>query len=233
MQNMLKKKASFLTAFVGFCAVFYFSVLFIFRLGSEGTNPYWALFFYGAAFIFLNFYIAVLGEVTLDQKNLTLKKIGYAWLASCALLLLTIWKPFISSNLFKYIQQGNSEHFTTWQASLSNFLAADGALLLPLIIYLLMACGAWIIWRQRGFLSEPLYWYYIQFAYGDALTPALSHSPLPFLHSISILVSALIVVKITWLFFKENKYAGLLMVPYIILTSYNVLKSLIVWISRY
>lgn len=99
------------------------------------------------------------------------------------------------------------------------------------LLYLLMAIAAWLIWKDFGFTKarRPLQWFGLQLALNAAWSWLFfgRHSIGVALGEIVLLWAAILFTII--LFWERSKWAGMLMIPYLLWVSYAVALNYAIW----
>lgn len=99
------------------------------------------------------------------------------------------------------------------------------------ILYLLMAIAAWLIWKDFGFTEgrRPLKWFGVQLALNAAWSWLFfgRHGIASALAEIALLWIAILFTLL--LFWKKNRWAGLLMLPYLLWTTYALALNYAIW----
>lgn len=158
-----------------------------------------------------------------------MKKIISILKSSCAFLFLIVLTFSASwiGHLF-----ANQENLT-WYATLQKPFFSPPSWLFGLvwpILYFLMSCAGWLIWKTRGFLSFPLSWYYFQLAVNAAYMPLFFHYKALFSSTLCIVFLLLLIAQTIRQFFTVNKYAGLLLIPYFLWCCFALNLSFFIWI---
>lgn len=89
-------------------------------------------------------------------------------------------------------------------------------------LYLMMAIGAWLIWRQGGFAAArwPLSLYFIQLALNSLWSVVFFAMQSPWLASGEIILLWLAIAATIAAFFKRSTIAAILLVPYLAWVTY-------------
>jgi len=100
------------------------------------------------------------------------------------------------------------------------------------VLYFLMTIAACIVAQRRTLFSKPLRYYYLQLLCNGAYTPLFfgCHSPLSGL--VATLTLLIILIPLTQMFFKENKIAGTLLIPYVVWTLFASFLGLGVFLAN-
>lgn len=90
------------------------------------------------------------------------------------------------------------------------------------ILYVLMAIAAWLIWKEYGFKEgrEPLRWFGIQLFLNALWSWIFFGEHLIGTALGEILMLWIAILFTSLLFWKKNRFAGLLMMPYLLWVSY-------------
>ena len=111
--------------------------------------------------------------------------------------------------------------------------APPGALFGPVwsTLFLLMSIAAWLVWRPHGFRGEPV-----------ALSLFLIHLPFNALWSwlffgwhlgslafVDVLLLWSLIAVTLWLFWRVNRFAGLLLLPYLLWVSFAAALNFTIW----
>lgn len=96
------------------------------------------------------------------------------------------------------------------------------------ILYVLMGIAVWRIWRAYGFVdgAMPLALFAVQFIANLAWTPAFFGMQSVAAGAVWILVVLALAAATTWVFARRDRWAGVLLVPYVVWLLY---ASLVAW----
>lgn len=147
------------------------------------------------------------------------------FIALCSLLALTFSASFIGSTF------SNSSNLAWYETLQHPFFTPPSwafGVVWPLL-YFLMSCAAWIVWKKQGFLSTALYWYYAQLAINTLYMPLFFHYKLLLSSCLWIALLLVFIVQTMRSFFKVNPIAGWLLVPYCIWSIFALNLSFFIW----
>lgn len=121
-----------------------------------------------------------------------------------------------------------------WYASLAKPLwTPPNVVFAPVwtVLYILMAVAAWLVWRRRGFAGAgaALILFLVQLilnALWSYLFFGLHRAELAFLNIVALWVMILVV---TVLFWREERCAGALMVPYVVWVAFASCLNFALW----
>lgn len=141
-----------------------------------------------------------------------MEKILRQFSAFCVLLGITFIPTFVAN---QYIEQTNS----LWYAQLSKPFFTPPQWVFGTVwtvFYILMACAAWMIWKRRGFLCTPLYFYYLQLCLNGLFMPLFFGYHSLWGSTVLSLILLWAIGRTIRLFARVDHFAALAMVPYII-----------------
>lgn len=98
-------------------------------------------------------------------------------------------------------------------------------------LYTMMAVAAWWVWRRGGWRVQrgPLTLYLIQLALNAAWSPLFFGMRAPGLALIDILLLLAAIVATLAAFARVHRFAGLLLVPYLLWVSFATVLNLTLW----
>lgn len=141
----------------------------------------------------------------------TFKKYGglIGWIAAC----------FIAAAVGAYFEPGS------WYESLNKPGWTPPNWVFPVVwpvLYVMMAVSAWIIWEEYGFklAREELRWFGVQLALNAAWSWIFFGQHLIGTALGEILLLWIAILFTIMLFWKKNRLAGLLLLPYLLWVSY-------------
>lgn len=99
------------------------------------------------------------------------------------------------------------------------------------VLYLMMAVAAWRVWTRGGWAEQrrPLLWFLIQLGLNSAWTPLFFGLRRPGWAFAEILVLWLAIAGTAALFFRADKVAGWLLVPYLAWVSFASVLNGVLW----
>ena len=99
------------------------------------------------------------------------------------------------------------------------------------LLYLMMAIAAWLVWRQDGFAGAklPLFLFAIQLVLNTLWSVLFFglQNPAAAAGEIVLLGAAILATMIA--FWKRSKWAGLLLLPYLLWVSFAALLNVAIW----
>lgn len=96
------------------------------------------------------------------------------------------------------------------------------------LLYFAMATAAWRVWRKHGW-GLPVGWYGIQLVFNAAWTPVFFGAHEIGWALVVILLLWITAMSTTWVFYKADKAAGIMMVPYILWLSFATFLNFTLW----
>lgn len=98
-------------------------------------------------------------------------------------------------------------------------------------LYAMMAVAAWLVWRRGGFLMRrwALVLFLIQLALNAAWTPLFFGLHLPAVAFFEILLLWVAIAATLIAFFRSNRLAGWLLVPYLAWVSFAAMLNFALW----
>ena len=96
-------------------------------------------------------------------------------------------------------------------------------------LYILMAIAAWRVWRVAGFESRPLLYWFVQLALNFAWSFIFFGAHHVAFALIEIAVLWLMIVLTTASFFRRDRLAGWLLVPYLVWVSFAGVLNTAIW----
>jgi translocator protein len=98
-------------------------------------------------------------------------------------------------------------------------------------LYAMMAVAAWLVWRRHGFshASGPLTLFLVQLAFNAAWSPVFFGMRQPGLAFIVIVVLLTLIVATTVAFWRHQRAAGMLLLPYLVWVSFATLLNWAIW----
>ncbi len=96
------------------------------------------------------------------------------------------------------------------------------------VLYLMMATAAWLVWKKCGW-GKALGFYGIQLVFNAAWTPLFFGAHQPGWALVDIIAMWVAIVVTTVAFFRVNKTAGGLMVPYFAWVSFAMVLNYTLW----
>jgi len=99
------------------------------------------------------------------------------------------------------------------------------------ILYTMMAIAAWRIWRKLGFSGgkTELSWFAIQLFLNGLWSQLFFNAQNPGLAFVEILFLLTAIIATTIYFFRKDKFAGYLMVPYILWVAFATILNGTIW----
>jgi translocator protein len=99
------------------------------------------------------------------------------------------------------------------------------------ILYALMAVAAWLIWRRHGFsnASAPLTLFLVQLTFNAAWSPIFFGMKQPGLAFIIIVVLFTLIVATMVAFWRHQRLAGMLLLPYLAWVGFATVLNLALW----
>lgn len=100
------------------------------------------------------------------------------------------------------------------------------------ILYTMMAIAAWRIWRKLGFTggSTELSWFAVQLLLNGLWSQLFFNAQNPGLAFVEILFLLSAIIATTIYFYREDRLAGYLMVPYILWVAFATVLNGTIWI---
>jgi benzodiazapine receptor len=129
----------------------------------------------------------------------------------------------------------NASQIPTWYAGLSHPAMAPPNWLFPPVwttLYVLMAVAAWRVWKQTGLRSIEMMAYAVQLVLNFAWSAIFFGLHRIGAALIEITVLDLAVLATTILFFRRDRLAGLLLVPYLAWLLFATLLTYAFWMPR-
>ncbi len=98
-------------------------------------------------------------------------------------------------------------------------------------LYALMAVAAWLVWRRGGWRAQrgPLGLYLVQLALNAAWTPLFFGLRWPLAGLVDIVLLLAAVVATLAAFVRVRRWAGLLLVPYLLWVSFATVLNFTLW----
>ena len=104
------------------------------------------------------------------------------------------------------------------------------------VLYILMSVAAWRVWRTAGGFSgparTPLIWFFIQLAFNFAWSFCFFAARSPLLGLIEIVPFWLSIVVTMVLFWRLDRWAGWMFVPYLAWVSFAAALNFAIWLMN-
>jgi translocator protein len=104
------------------------------------------------------------------------------------------------------------------------------------VLYIAMGVAAGRVWQAgggwRGPARTPLIWFFIQLAFNAGWSFAFFAARSPLLGLIEVVPFWLSIAVTGWLFWKTDRIAGLLFIPYIAWVSFAAALNLAIWLMN-
>lgn len=98
-------------------------------------------------------------------------------------------------------------------------------------LYAMMAVAAWLVWRRGGWSAQarPLGWFVLQWFFNAAWTPLFFglHQPGIAFAEILLLWGSLLLTLVS--FWRVNRFASALLVPYLLWVSFASALNIVLW----
>ncbi len=99
------------------------------------------------------------------------------------------------------------------------------------MLYAMMATSAWLVWRQGGWRTQrrALGWFLVQWALNVLWTPLFFGMHLPgwaFAEMLALWVAIVITLVLFW---RVQRLAGVLLVPYLLWVSFAAFLNFTLW----
>jgi tryptophan-rich sensory protein len=163
----------------------------------------------------------------IDENNMDSLERRMKWVDMCGLV-------FWTALCFSAALSGTAFPVDAWYAELQRpSIAPPNWIFGPVwtVLYLMMAVASWLIWRRDGFYKErvPLILFVCQLILNAAwswLFFGLHRMDLAFLEIIALFVTIAITASA---FFRRNRLAGTLLIPYLLWVGFATLLNFEFW----
>ena len=121
----------------------------------------------------------------------------------------------------------------TWYPTLAKpWFTPPGWLFGPVwsVLYAMMALAAWLVWRRAGWRSPALGMFFVQLALNLAWSVLFFGLQLIGAALAEILLLLALIAATTWAFWRIDRRAGLLFVPYLLWVGYASLLNGAIWL---
>jgi translocator protein len=98
------------------------------------------------------------------------------------------------------------------------------------VLYAMMALAAWLVWRRAGWRSAALRLFFLQLALNLAWSVLFFGLQLIGAALVEILLLLALIAATTWAFWRVDRRAGLLLVPYLLWLGYASLLNGAIWL---
>ncbi|MFT4068257.1 TspO/MBR family protein [Paraburkholderia sp.] len=96
------------------------------------------------------------------------------------------------------------------------------------VLYVLMAFSAWRVWKHDGLTAAIILWV-VQLVFNAAWMWLFFGLHRPGTGLIDILILLVLIVMLTYVFWRRDRLAGLLLVPYVVWVAYAALLNYALW----
>ncbi|EDZ99059.1 TspO and MBR like protein [Burkholderia sp. H160] len=96
------------------------------------------------------------------------------------------------------------------------------------VLYVLMAFSAWRVWKRNGLTAAIVLWA-VQLLFNAAWMWLFFGLHRPEMGLIDILILLVLIVTLTYMFWRRDRLAGILLVPYVAWVAYAALLNYALW----
>jgi translocator protein len=96
------------------------------------------------------------------------------------------------------------------------------------VLYVLMAVSAWRVWKRDGLTAAIVLWV-VQLLFNAAWMWLFFGLHRPGIGLIDILILLVLIVMLTFVFWRRDRLAGVLLVPYVVWVAYAALLNYALW----